>query len=225
MKKINCLVVDDEELARTLIQSYIDKLNFLTLAGAAENATEAMGILRAEQIDVVFLDIQMPDIKGTDFARMISPATKIIFTTAYSEYALDGFELNALDYLLKPITFERFLIAVNKIQGVEQSGDIDQTITIKSGYDLHKLNFDEILYVVSDGEYVVFHTNTQKVMSHMALKSLEEKLPSDLFMRVHRSYIVQKNKVNALKGKELYIQEHRIPVSATYYEAAKKELF
>lgn len=223
MNTIKCIVIDDEELARTLLKSYIDKVDFLELVADFENPIDAMPILKDSDIDIIFLDIQMPELKGTDFAKMIDAKTKVIFTTAYSEYALEGFELNALDYLLKPITFERFVQAVNKYNTEEEA--IDDSITVKSGYDLHKLKYDDILYVESDSEYVNFYTSGKKIMSHQSLKSLEKKLPASTFMRVHRSYIVNKQKVSALKGRDLLLSNAIIPVSDSYFDAVKTALF
>ena len=225
MNTIKCIVIDDEELARTLLKSYIDKVDFLELVDDFENPIEAMQVLKENAIDLVFLDIQMPELKGTDFAKMIDPKTKVIFTTAYSEYALEGFELNALDYLLKPITFERFLTAVNKVIVEADSIQLDDTITVKSGYDLFKVKFEDILYIESDSEYVNFYTSGKKIMSHQSLKSLENSLPKFLFMRVHRSYIVNKIKVTGLKGRDLIIADTLIPVSDSYFSDVKKELF
>lgn len=224
MSKKKCLVVDDEELARTLIANYISKLDFLELVGSFESAVDAMETLRTNPIDVIFLDIQMPEIKGTAFAKLIPAATQVIFTTAYSEYALEGFELNALDYLLKPITFERFLGAVNRIKPTTLVGP-DTAFTIKSGYDLNKVKYAEIQYIESDGEYVLFFTTTQKIMSYNSLKTLEKTLPASMFMRVHRSYIVNRAAVTSLKGRALLISDKEIPVSDRYYETVKKELF
>jgi len=220
-----CLVIDDEELARRLIKSYIDKLDFLEVVADFESPLDAMSILQKQTIDVIFLDIQMPDLKGTDFAKLVNPQTKIIFTTAYSEYALDGFELNALDYLLKPITFDRFLVAVNKIAHNPPTQMSTGTITVKSGYDLHKLKYAEILYIESDNEYVVFYTAKEKIMSHQSLKKLEQHLAPAIFSRVHRSFIVNKKMVTALKGKELFLGDIKIPISNSYYEKVKQELF
>lgn len=224
---LNCIIIDDEELARTLLKSYVNKLDFIASKGEFENPLEALSLLKSEAIDVVFLDIQMPQLKGTDFAKMVSPTTRIIFTTAYSEYALDGYELNAVDYLLKPITFERFLTAVNKIQTPikNTTESSTNTITIKSGYDLHKVHLSDICYIKSDSEYVTFYMENTKIMSYQSLKSLEDSLPNTLFMRVHRSYIINKNKVQSLKDKDVLIQGERIPVSATYFDTVKKELF
>ena len=223
MKTIKCLVIDDEELARTLLKSYINKIDFLELVADFESPLEAMPVLKDKAIDVVFLDIQMPDLKGTDFAKMIDSNTKIIFTTAYSEYALEGFDLNAIDYLLKPITFERFLQAVDKVPVLPSN--LEDTITIKSGYDLHKLKLNAINYVESDNEYVVFYTNDKKIMSHQTMKSLENILPASTFIRVHRSYMVNKDKVSTLKGRYLLIEDTKIPVSDSYFETVKTELF
>ena len=225
MGSIKCLIVDDEELARSLLKTYIAKVNFLELVADFENPLDAIKVLKEKKIDLLLLDIQMPEIKGTDFAKMIPPGTQVIFTTAYSEYALEGFELNAIDYLLKPITFERFLKAVNKIKTDTNQETTEDSIVVKSGYDLHKIKFDSILYIESDSEYVIYHTPQGKIMSNQSLSALEKKLPVQSFMRVHRSYIVNKAKVNALKGRDLLIEKAIIPVSASYYELVKKNLF
>ena len=219
-----CLIIDDEELARGLIKSYIAKLDFLELIADFANPLEALTVLKKETIDLVFLDIQMPELKGTDLAKLLNPTTNVIFTTAYSEYALEGFELNVLDYLLKPITFNRFVVAVNKLTKSPNSLP-SNSITVKSGYDLYKLNYSEILYIESDNEYVLFHTTTGKIMSHQSLKVLEKILDPLVFKRVHRSFIINKEKVTALKGKDLFIGKLKIPISNSYYEQVKKELF
>jgi DNA-binding LytR/AlgR family response regulator len=224
MTSINCIVVDDEELARALLISYIEKIDFLNLVGEAENPLEALPLMKEQKVDLLFLDIQMPEIKGTEFAKMVNSNTKIIFTTAYSQFALAGYELNALDYLLKPITFERFVTAVNKVK-INEAIEKSDSITIKSGYDLHKVKYEDILYVVSDSEYVTFHMGDKKVISNQRLKTLEQELPSSLFMRVHRSYIVNKNSVTGLKGRDLLLSEVSIPVSNSYFDHVKKELF
>ena len=221
---LRCLIIDDEELARTLLNTYADKVDYLEVVGTYENPLEALNVVKSEAIDLVFLDIQMPDLKGTTLAGLLPENCQVIFTTAYAEYAIEGFDLNAVDYLLKPITFERFLQAVNKLESSKKEGEM-KTITVKSGYDLHKLFLNDIYFIESDGEYVHFHTKDKKVMSYQSLKSLEKILDPSLFMRVHRSYIVNKTKVRALKGRDLSIEEHAIPVSDTYIEKVKSELF
>ena len=218
-----CVIIDDEELARELLKSYVAKLDFLELAGSFENPLEAVTCLKTEDIKIVFLDIQMPEIKGTAFAKLIPSTAKIIFTTAYSEYALEGFELDAIDYLLKPIAFQRFLKAVQKVKS--EGPSFADTITIKSGYDLFKVKLDDITHIESDSEYVVFHVNGKKIMSYQSLKSLEKSLNSSQFIRVHRSFIVNKSKVTGLKARDLLLTTISIPVSDSYYDKIKKELF
>lgn len=224
MANINCVVVDDEELARTLLANYIERIDFITLVGQAENPLEALQLMREHTVNLLFLDIQMPEIKGTEFAKMVGSDTKIIFTTAYSEYALQGYELNAVDYLLKPITFERFLTAVNKVK-TNQISEKSEAVTIKSGYDLYKVQYGDIIYVVSDSEYVTYHTVDKKIISNQRLKTVEQELPSSLFIRVHRSYVVNRSYVTGLKGRDLILSDITIPVSDSYYDRVKKELF
>ncbi|PKA99094.1 LytTR family two component transcriptional regulator [Flavobacteriaceae bacterium MAR_2009_75] len=229
MEPIKCIIVDDEELARSLIKNYIERLDFLTLVAELANPLDALPLLKKKEVGLLFLDIQMPEIKGTDFAKLVPKNTQIIFTTAYSEYAIEGFELSALDYLLKPITFERFLAAVSKAKYIKEKNygqeSIEGSITVKSGYDLHKLKYDDILFVESDSEYVHYHLADKKIMSHQSLKKLMEVLPNGQFMRVHRSYIVNRKQVTALKGKDIFIGNNEIPVSAQYFEDVKLELF
>jgi len=221
---LRCLIIDDEELARTLLKTYADKVDYLEVVGSFENPVEALSIIKKGAIDIVFLDIQMPDLKGTTLARMLPDSCRVIFTTAYAEYALEGFELDAIDYLLKPITFDRFLKSVQKLKS--QTIDLKPTsITVKSGYDLHKIVLEEILFIQSEGEYVHYHLTDKKIMSYQSLKSLEKSLDPNLFLRVHRSFIVNKNKVSALKGRDLTLGEHIIPVSDSYIERVKVELF
>ncbi len=225
MKQLKCLVVDDEELARILLKTYIEKTENLTFIGSTENPLEALQILQNQEVDLLFLDIQMPELSGTSVAKIVNPKTRIIFTTAYSQYALDGFNLNVLDYLLKPITFERFEQAITKAKDYFQIQNQEETIIIKSGYDLHKIKLEDILFIEGSSEYVTFQTIDRRIMSYQTLKSLEASLPNQQFMRVHRSYIVNRNKVNSLKGKELLIESYKIPVSETYMEEVKKILF
>ncbi|MGB6151721.1 MAG: LytTR family DNA-binding domain-containing protein [Pricia sp.] len=223
MESIKCVVVDDEELARTLLCTYIEKLNFLELIDSVPSPVEAMQVMRQTAVDLLFLDIQMPEIKGTDFAKIAPANTQIIFTTAYSEYALEGFELNALDYLLKPITFERFLTAVNKFKS--DTDEMKESMTIKSGYNFHKVQYADIRYIESDSEYVMYYTIHKKIMSNQSLSALEKLLPKSIFLRVHRSYIVNKNFVTELNRRDLLLSEEIIPVSDSYYDTVKLELF
>lgn len=220
----NCIIIDDEELARTLLNTYVDKVDYLQLKASFENPLEALTFLKENSVDLIFLDIQMPQLKGTDFAELVQKTgVQIIFTTAYSEYALQGFELSALDYLLKPITFKRFLSAVEKLPKT-LTMDSDK-ITIKSGYDLHKIAFAEILYIESDSEYVNYHlTNGKKIMAYQSLSKLAAMLP-DTFMQVHRSYVINKEKVTGLKGRDVLLTDRIVPVSDRYFEQVKNKLF
>lgn len=220
----NCIIIDDEELARTLLNTYVDKVDYLQLKASFENPLEALTFLKENSVDLIFLDIQMPQLKGTDFAELVQKTgVQIIFTTAYSEYALQGFELSALDYLLKPITFKRFLSAVEKLPKT-LTMDSDK-LTIKSGYDLHKIAFAEILYIESDSEYVNYHlTNGKKIMAYQSLSKLAAMLP-DTFMQVHRSYVINKEKVTGLKGRDVLLTDRIVPVSDRYFEQVKNKLF
>ena len=224
MKQLRCLVVDDEELARILLKTYIHKNKSLSLIGMTDSPFEALELLENQEVDLLFLDILMPELSGISVAEKVNLETRIIFTTAYSDYAMTGFDLNVLDYLLKPITFERFQQAIEKAKDYFQISNQGETIIIKSGYDLHKIRLDEILFIEGSSEYVIFQTLSKRIMSYQTLKSLELSLPNQQFMRVHRSYIVNKMKVNALKNKELLIGNFKIPVSETYLEEVRKYL-
>ncbi|WP_396596800.1 LytR/AlgR family response regulator transcription factor [Dokdonia sp. R86516] len=224
MKKLRCIIVDDEELARTLLTTYVAKVAHMELLDSFENPLHALSYLKENEVDLVFMDIQMPELKGTDFAELIiNDNIKVIFTTAYSEYALKGFELNALDYLAKPITFKRFLAAINKFPVV--SKEAETSLVIKSGYDLHRVLFQDMLYIESDSEYVNYHfEDGKKIMANQSLSKLLNELPSQ-FIRVHRSYIVNKNKVTSLKGRSLMLSTAEIPVSDSYFETVKNTVF
>lgn len=224
---INCAIIDDEELARKLLKTYVKKVDFLKWQASFENPLDGLSFLQSNSVDLLFLDIQMPDLKGTDFAELVAKSnTRVIFTTAYSEYALKGFELNVLDYLLKPITFTRFLSAVEKFPKREIINDVSiKHIVIKSGYDLYKVWPQEILYIESNGEYVHYHLeNGKRITANQSLSKLLPTLP-DSFLRVHRSYIVNGQKVSSLKGRKLLLNDLTIPVSDSYYEAVKSTLF
>ncbi len=224
---INCVIIDDEELARKLLKTYVEKVAYLRCRASFENPLDGLSFLKSNSVDLLFLDIQMPDLKGTDFVELIAKSNiRVVFTTAYSEYALKGFELNVLDYLLKPITFNRFLSAVEKFPNREITNEVSlKHIVIKSGYDLYKVLPQEILYVVSNGEYVHYHLeNGRKITANQSLSKLLPTLP-DSFIRVHRSYIVNGQKVSSLKGRKLLLQDLTIPVSDSYYESVKSIIF
>lgn len=227
MMAIKCIIIDDEELARSLLETYVKKVDFLEWRGSFENPLDALSFLKSNPVDLMFLDIQMPEIKGTDFVELLAQLKpQVVFTTAYSEYALKGFELNVMDYLLKPITFNRFLSAVEKFPKPAPANKAHiEPIIIKSGYDLHKVSPQDILYIESYSEYVHYHLeNGKKIMAHQSLNKLLSSLP-DAFLRVHRSYIVNGQKVSGLKGRELLINSLTIPISNSYYDEVKSILF
>lgn len=216
-RPITCIVVDDEPLAREGMESYIARVDFLEHRASCRNAVEASEWLTKEKVDLMFLDIHMPMITGIEFLQHLNNPPKVVFTTAYREYALDGFELQAADYLLKPISFARFLKAAHKVREaiLTTSGATlgDPYFYVKEDGLLVKVCFEDILWVEGVKDYIFIHTKGKRHMVLTSLKSAEEKLDSHQFMRVHRSHIVHLGRVSALEGNLLHIDQHRIPVS------------
>ncbi|NBC06232.1 MAG: response regulator [Bacteroidetes bacterium] len=220
-KKWTCIIVDDEPLAREGLEAYVSQVGFLELKGMYKNAVEASAVLHDEKIDLIFLDIHMPLLSGIEFLRDLSNPPKVIFTTAYREYALDGFELQAVDYLLKPISFSRFLKAVNNLRESPSPADEDKTVAddhfyVKEDGKMVKVLMADVLWVEGQKDYIFIHTATRRHMLLSSIRAAEEKLDSEQFMRVHRSHIINLNYVDALEGNTLHIQNHRIPVSKRY---------
>jgi DNA-binding LytR/AlgR family response regulator len=225
---MNVLIVDDEPLAQEVLETYIDKIPDLRLVGKCSSALEANEALRKKDVDLVFLDIQMPQITGIEFVRSLSDPPMIIFTTAYSDYALDGFDLGAVDYLLKPISFERFMKGVNKareqhdLRKHEHSGaaDTDEHFFVKADTKLVKVRFNDILYIEGLKDYVLIRLEEGRVITLQTMKSLEEKLPQGKFRRVHRSYIVSMDKIHAVVGNMLEViekgQTKHLPIGKNY---------
>ena len=229
---LRCALVDDEPLALSLLESYVRKTDSLELCGSYSSAIQAMKSLPEHPVDLLFLDIQMPELNGLEFSRMVSDNTRIIFTTAFEQYAIDGYRVNALDYLLKPISYNDFIEAVNKaLQWFElrkkaETPDSVQTslptdsnhIYVKSDYKIVQIEFDKILYIEGLKDYIKIYTedNPRPILSLTSMKTMEEKLPSNRFIRVHRSYIVQKQKIKIIdKGRIVFGKEY-IPVSDSY---------
>lgn len=229
---LRCALVDDEPLALSLLESYVRKTDSLELCGSYSSAIQAMKSLPEHPVDLLFLDIQMPELNGLEFSRMVSDNTRIIFTTAFEQYAIDGYRVNALDYLLKPISYNDFIEAVNKaLQWFElrkkaETPDSVQTslptdsnhIYIKSDYKIVQIELDKILYIEGLKDYIKIYTedNPRPILSLTSMKTMEEKLPSNRFIRVHRSYIVQKQKIKIIdKGRIVFGKEY-IPVSDSY---------
>lgn len=221
MEKIKCLIVDDEPIARQGVEGYCKKIPFLEVVASAKNALDAGQTLMQESIDLLFLDIQMPELNGLDFLKSVSQAPMVIFTTAYREFALEGFELNGVDYLIKPIAFPRFLKAVNKAQEVFQhrkgseviSTEQDDFFFVKIDGKYTKIYFKDILYVEGQKDYVFIYTSTARFMVLISLKNVEAQLPTDNFLRIHRSYIVALDRIDELEGNTLKINNIKIPLS------------
>lgn len=218
---LHCAIVDDEPLALSLLESYVNKTPFLKLAGKYSSAVQAMNELPGKEIDLLFLDIQMPELNGLEFSKMVDTRTRIVFTTAFGQYALDGYRVNALDYLLKPISYVDFLQAANKalqwFELVQKPEEID-SIFVKSDYKLVQIELKKIMYIEGLKDYVKIYTeDTPKpILSLMSMKAMEELLPSARFMRVHRSFIVQKDKIRIIDRGRIVFDKAYIPVSDSY---------
>lgn len=222
---INCVIIDDEPLAREGMADYVKDVDFLNLVATCENPVELMGLLDKHPIDLIFLDIQTPKMNGIDFLKIVRQPPMVIITTAFPTYALDGFQLNALDYLLKPITFERFFKSVHKAreyyQLLHKTTDTPKATDyffVKCGTKYEKIFFEDILYVEGMQNYVTIYTTKGKYITLLYLKNLEENLDAKAFIRVHKSYIVSIHKIEAIEGNEIFIQQHRIPISRNYRE-------
>lgn len=233
--KYTCLIVDDEQLARKLLEEFVAKIPMLELKGMCKNPLEAMDILKSEHIDIMFLDIQMPELTGVEFIKTLQQKPAIIFTTAYSEYALEGYELDVIDYLVKPFPLDRFIKAVNKaiefIDFKRSAGKTDQDtmgsnyILLHADHKIYKVNLDDIQYIEGLKEYVSYFTKEKRIIVLQSLKSIEESLPSNKFIRVHRSYIVPINKIKTLDGNQVQIGDKLIPIGRSYKEEVLKRVF
>lgn len=222
--KLDCLIVDDEPLAQEVLENYISRTPSLRLAGKCSNVIEATEFIKNHQIDVLFLDIQMPEVTGIEFIKTISRPPVVIFTTAHSNYALEGFDLNVQDYLLKPISYERFSKTVEKIENffrlknkevVSEENDANYMF-VKSDQKLIKVFYDEIIFIEALADYVKIHTPQKRIVTLQTMKNLEEKLPSAKFRRVHRSYIVGLEKIKAVSGNQIDTEIQAIPIGKNY---------
>lgn len=225
---ISCLIVDDEAIAREVIATHLSKIDNIHIAASCSNAIEAFNYISNQKIDLVFLDINMPEISGISFAKSINNAIKIIFTTAYRDYAVEGFELKAVDYLLKPISFERLQKALHsyfEIYGSkEESNSVLETnsdfIFVRSERKMIKIDFDAIIYIESYSDYLKIHLQDTTVVTRETITSIEAKLPKSLFLRIHRSYIIAIPAINSFTNEHITIQNNALPISRTY----KKEV-
>lgn len=233
MSDIKCLIVDDEPLARKLIADHVGKLPNWHIVAQCKNAIDAYEILMKEKVDVLFLDINMPVISGVEFYRSLKDPPYLIFTTAYPEYAVEGFELEAVDYLVKPITFNRFLKAAERINerinakgvsGFQAKQDITDYIFIKNFSKLLKVNFRDILFLEAQKDFVKFVLRNEELLAGMTMKEAEDILPDSRFLRVHRSYIVSIKAITAMFGNTLEIGKYQIPIGANYKDMVMERI-
>ena len=220
--KLKCLIADDEQLARELIKSYVDKIDELELISVCKNGMEVRNVLNEKEIDLMFLDVQMPDLTGVELLKSLTKKPSTILTTAYQEHAIEGYQLNVADYLLKPISFSRFLEAVERAKSLfnskEKTSNYDKDyIILKADHKIHKIKYKDITHVEGLREYVTFHTENSKVIVLKSLKKLEEELPNE-FMRVHKSFIVNTSKLDSVYASELSLGKLKIPIGKRYKE-------
>jgi DNA-binding LytR/AlgR family response regulator len=225
---LRAIAIDDEPIGLEVIRSLAEKVTFLRMEGYFVNPFEAAAFIQPNNINLLFLDIEMPNVKGTDFIRTLPDAPMAIFTTAYSQHAVQSFELDAIDYLLKPFSLERFLKACNKAQQQltlrKHATDRVNTIFIKSGYEQLKVDTNEILFAESDGNYVRFVTEKQRILSRLTMNEAETLLQGRDFIRVHRSFIIAKHKITKIEKRSLWISHHEIPVGSGYLQDVEKIL-
>ena len=231
--KIRSIVIDDEPLARKGMKEYIADVDFLELAGEFDNPLKATDIIKKGDAQLLFLDIQMPKITGLDFFKTLQPPPPVIFTTAFPQYALDGFEVNALDYLVKPISFERFLKAALKAKeyyeireknAAEIPAADSNYFFIKADNKLVKLFFDEVLFAEALQNYVVIHTKDKKFITYLTFKAVEDYLPTGQFIKTHKSYIIATSKIESIEGNDIRIGQHHIPISRNLKEEVMEKL-
>ncbi|MGI9649680.1 LytR/AlgR family response regulator transcription factor [Chryseobacterium sp. RLHN22] len=214
--EIRCVITDDEPFARKGLKSYIKKIEFLSLVGECEDALQLNNILKTKSVDLIFLDIEMPEMTGIELLSSLENSPKIIIVSAYEQYALKGYEFNVVDYLLKPVSFERFLKSVNKVYSIFQNEKTDISkdhIFVKSNKQLKKILIADLLFVESLENYVILHTISSKEIVYITLKQMFEKLPKNMFVQTHRSYIVNLNRITAINGHIINIGSHHIPIS------------
>ena len=231
--QIKCLIVDDEVLAQDVIEKYISTIPTLNLVGKCDNAVEAISFLHNHQVDLLFLDLNMPELSGLDMLKTLSNPPKVILTTAYSEYALESYEYGIVDYLLKPIKLERFIKAVNKVVEQYYSNEINedihekkysQAIFIKEDQVTYQISLNDILFIEAYGNYLKVQTLEKVYVSRDTMHEMEEKLPKELFMRVHKSFIVSLTKISSVSGNRIFINKQEIPVGEMYKMALKQKI-
>mgnify|MGYP000700927500 CR=1 FL=1 len=228
MKKMRCIIVDDEPVARKIIREFTAQVPFLELVGEFENVARTKAFLHADHADLMFLDIEMPKLSGLDYLKRSTVDPLVILTTAFPEYALEGYELDIIDYLLKPIAFNRFLKAVQK---AKEYNDLRHTspmvvhptyLFVRSEKRIEKIELKDILYIESFGNYVYIHTETKKIVAYLTLKGLESQLPANEFIKIHQSFLVSFSRISAIEGNQVYINNKPLPISRSYRDAVMK---
>ncbi|MBS1731348.1 MAG: response regulator transcription factor [Bacteroidetes bacterium] len=230
--KLKCIIVEDEPIARKILQEFIEEIDFLELVGQAENPLKAISLLSDNNIQLIFLDINMPKINGIDFLKNSKTTANIIMTTAYSQYAVEAYGLDVLDYLVKPIAFDRFLKACNKAKEINalrtnietQSNKQEDHFFIKCNNQIEKVLYNDLLYAEAMLNYVMLHTHSKKMMVYLTIKNLEEQLPADIFIKVHKSFIVNKTKIKSIEGNILDLEYKKISISQNLREKVIAEI-
>lgn len=233
-KIVNCIIVDDEPVAREILENHLKKISSIKIEGTCKNAIEAFNYINSKHIELIFLDINMPEISGLSFAKSINKEIKIIFTTAYREYAVDGFNLQAVDYLLKPISFDRLLQAINKYLNESNTQKIDSKqqiidedndyIFVRSDRKMIKINFDEIKYIESLSDYIKIHLLDKTIITRETITNIEAKLPQQKFLRTHRSFIVSLKSIDSFTNDYIEIGRSEIPISRSYKDLVLNKL-
>jgi len=221
--KLKCIITDDEPIARKGLQSYVERIDFLELVGVCEDAVQLNNQLKSQQADLLFLDIEMPYMTGIELLNSLSNPPKVIITSAYAEYAIKGYDLEVSDYLLKPISFERFLKAVNKVYDQlisSQTPVVQDYLFVKTSLKLEKIRFNDMRFIEGIENYVAIYTSDGKIITQTTLRTILQKLPPERFVQVHKSYLVNIDKIDSIEGNLLGIGKSKIPLSRTYKEAA-----
>ncbi len=218
MKNISCLIVEDEPASQEILKKYVVDFPALDLKGVCSNAFQAGESLQKEEIDLLFLDINMPRLSGLEFYRSLTNPPPVIFTTAYPEYAVSGFEVNAVDYLVKPFPFDRFVKAVNRfIDSVRtKSSSLEGYLMLMADKKMHKIDFNTVLFAEGMGDYVKVHTNSKTLVVHITLQKLQEQLPSENFLRIHKSFIISLARLEYIEGNMAIVNKQQIPIGQTY---------
>lgn len=222
---LRCLIIDDEPSAQQILRQYIGDAPGLTLADCCSDALEAMEFLKEHEVDLLFLDINMPKLSGISFLKSLKEPPAVILTTAYEEYALEGYELNVVDYLLKPFSFERFLKSVAKIENRQRQNTLSQSfLTVKADKKSYRVSFNDILLIESAGDYVTLHCRDRKLITYATMKNLEDTLPTNQFYRVHKSYIISVHHIEYLEGNSIKIGGKLVPIGTTYRHEIKTRI-